>query len=58
MSLPLYSIPEMVCTSCDKDLSHCHGTALVSADGAHVCSDDPQCTLAIDEHWFVALDDD
>jgi len=57
MSLPLHVLPPIVCPSCDADLAHCHGTALVS-DAHYVCSDDPDCTLSIDEHWFVAYDDD
>jgi hypothetical protein len=58
MSLPLHSAPAIVCTSCDEDLAHCHGTALVSLDANHLCSDDPECTLSIDEHWFVAFLED
>jgi hypothetical protein len=27
------------------------------SDGVHVCSDDPDCALSVDEHWFVALDE-
>ena len=45
------------CPSCVLDLQHCHGTALVSDDGPH-CSDDPECTLSADEHWYVAIDED
>jgi hypothetical protein len=58
MSLPLQSLPEIVCTSCDENLAHCHGTALVSVEETYVCSDDPECTLTVDEHWFVAFDED
>jgi hypothetical protein len=58
MSLPLREEQLIACTSCLEDLQHCHGTAIVNVDGAHVCSDEPQCTLAIDEHWYVALDED
>jgi hypothetical protein len=39
------------------DLQHCHGTAMVIHDGSHVCSEDPDCTLDVDEHWFVVNDD-
>jgi hypothetical protein len=38
------------------DLQHCHGTALVS-DGNYVCSDDPDCTLSVDEHWFISVNE-
>jgi hypothetical protein len=58
MSLPLRALPLIVCTSCDENLAHCHGTALVSVDHNHVCSDDPECTLSVDEHWFVSFDED
>jgi len=26
-------------------------------DGTHVCSEDPDCLLEVDEHWFVNNDD-
>jgi hypothetical protein len=58
MSLPLHSLSHIVCTFCDEDLAHCHGTALVSIDESYVCSEDPECTLRIDEHWFVAFDEE
>jgi hypothetical protein len=58
MSLPMQRTPDVVCTMCDDDLTHCHGTALVMDNGAHVCSDDPDCTLSIDAHWFVSLEVD
>jgi hypothetical protein len=45
------------CLLCEKDLRHCHGTAIMDDHGAHVCSDDPDCTLDISEHWFVAFDE-
>jgi len=56
MSMPLSQELRIACPSCANDLRHCHGTAL-AGDGAHVCSDDPECTLSVDEHWFVALDE-
>jgi hypothetical protein len=31
---------------------------MVLDDATHVCSDDPDCTLEVDEHWFVSLDED
>ncbi len=30
---------------------------MVIHDGSHVCSEDPDCTLDVDEHWFVVNDD-
>jgi hypothetical protein len=56
MSLPLHAAPQIVCTSCDENLAHCHGTALLSVDEHYVCSDDPDCTLSVDEHWFVSFE--
>jgi hypothetical protein len=56
MSMPLQKESPATCTSCESDLQHCHGTALVSG-GSHVCSDDPDCALSVEEHWFVALDE-
>ena len=47
----------ITCTSCDEDLRHCHGTAVIVDGGTHVCSDDPDCTLELAEHWYVALDE-
>jgi hypothetical protein len=59
MSLPMhYTAPVVVCTLCDDNLVHCHGTAIVDANGAHVCSDDPDCTLSINEHWYMSIEDD
>ena len=59
MSLPLrYSPPAPVCTMCEDDLQHCHGTAIVIDDYSHVCSDDPECTLSVNEHWFMSIDDE
>jgi hypothetical protein len=55
MSMPLQQEPRTMCSSCESNLRHCHGTALVSG-GVHVCSDNPDCTLSVDEHWFVAVD--
>jgi hypothetical protein len=43
---------------CDDNLLHCHGTAIVDATGSHVCSDDPDCTLSINEHWFMSVEND
>ena len=59
MSLPLRSTqPVVVCSMCDDRLLHCHGTAIVLANGSHVCSDDPDCTLSVNEHWFMSIEDD
>ena len=57
MSMPVHHEPRTACSSCESDLQHCHGTALVR-EGCHVCSDDPDCMLGVDEHWFVAVDQD
>lgn len=59
MSLPLhYTPPVPVCSMCDDGLFHCHGTAIVLVNGSHVCSDDPDCTLSVNEHWFMSIEDD
>ena len=58
MSLPmLYSPPMVRCTMCEDHLQHCHGTAIVIDDDSHVCSDDPDCTLSINEHWFMSVEE-
>jgi hypothetical protein len=44
------------CTYCDDDLDHCHGVAIVS-DGTSVCSEDPDCRVAIELHQFVSFDE-
>ncbi len=53
MSMPLEQELTSSCLDCAKGLRHCHGTALVSR-GTHVCSDDPDCTLNANEHWFIS----
>jgi hypothetical protein len=59
MSLPLRTTtPVIVCTMCDDNLLHCHGTAIVIDDATHVCSDDPDCTLSVNEHWFMSVEVD
>jgi len=58
MSLPQPYISPTDCVLCDEDLLHCHGTAIMIDELSHVCSDDPDCTLGVDEHWFVSLLDD
>jgi len=58
MSLAQHYGSPVVCTMCDEDLQHCHGTAIVSDDVRQACSDDPDCTASIDEHWFVSFEDD
>jgi hypothetical protein len=57
MALPLEKMQFTTCTACVMDYQHCHGTALVTDESTYVCSDDPDCTLAIDEHWFVSIAD-
>jgi len=42
---------------CEDHLQHCHGTAIVIDDDSHVCSDDPDCTLSINEHWFMSVEE-
>ncbi|MFY9783852.1 MAG: hypothetical protein WAK12_10025 [Acidimicrobiales bacterium] len=56
MTIPLRKL-ETTCISCEEDLQHCHGTAIVMDDATHVCSDDPDCTLSVDEHRFVSWDE-
>jgi hypothetical protein len=59
MSLPMqYTSSVVGCTICDDNLLHCHGTAIVIDDGSHVCSEDPDCTLSINEHWFMSIEDE
>jgi hypothetical protein len=59
MSLPLRNTtPVTVCMMCDDNLLHCHGTAIIFDEGTHVCSDDPDCTLSVNEHWFMSIEVD
>lgn len=59
MSLPMQDTSPVVgCTMCNDNLLHCHGTAIVIDDGSHVCSDDPDCPLSINEHWFMSIEDE
>jgi hypothetical protein len=44
-----------ICSDCDQDLEHCHGTAIIREDGLHECSEDPECRLAIELHLWIAL---
>jgi hypothetical protein len=44
------------CSYCDDDLEHCHGVAVVSDVNA-VCSDDPDCRIAVELHHFVSYDE-
>jgi hypothetical protein len=53
MSMPQERAILLTCVSCDEDLQHCHGTAIIDG-GTHVCSDDPDCILEVAEHWFVS----
>lgn len=58
MSLPMHQASLIeACEMCNDELLHCHGTAIVLVSGSHVCSDDPDCVLAINEHWFMSIDD-
>jgi hypothetical protein len=57
MSMPLQQAPIVSCSSCKEELQHCHGTAVLLDGVTHVCSEDPDCTLEVAEHWFVALDE-
>jgi hypothetical protein len=43
------------CTYCDDDLDHCHGVAVVSETNA-VCSEDPDCRVAVELHEFVSFE--
>jgi hypothetical protein len=56
MSMPLERAAMTTCAGCDEQLQHCHGTAIILEGTMHVCSDDPDCTLDVAEHWFVSLD--
>ncbi len=48
-----------ICSPCQENLEHCHGTAIVHFDGAWACSDDPDCRLVAEVHRFVvACDED
>jgi hypothetical protein len=58
MSLPQPYISPTDCILCDEDLQHCHGTAIMIDDNLYECSDDPECTIGADEHWFVSFKDD
>ncbi|MCU1491522.1 MAG: hypothetical protein JWM85_2927 [Acidimicrobiaceae bacterium] len=44
-----------LCLECDRDLEHCHGTAIVHLDGFSECSEDPDCRLIAAAHWFQSL---
>jgi hypothetical protein len=46
----------IACTLCDDDLEHCHGVAVVS-DMSAMCSEDPDCRVAIELHQFVSFDE-
>jgi hypothetical protein len=57
MSLPFEHVAIVECASCDEELQHCHGTAIMIDGATHACSDDPDCTLEAAEHWFVSMDE-
>jgi hypothetical protein len=44
------------CPRCDDYLEHCHGVAVVR-DMNSMCSEDPDCHVAIELHQFVSYDD-
>jgi hypothetical protein len=44
------------CTHCDNDLEHCHGVAVVSEWSA-MCSEDPDCRVAVELHQFISYDE-
>ena len=45
----------MCARSCDEDLAALSRHRARDVDETHVCSDDPECTLSVDEHWFVSM---
>ena len=57
MSMPQERISLITCTSCEQELQHCHGTSIMIDESTYVCSDDPDCTLEVAEHWFVIVDE-
>jgi hypothetical protein len=44
------------CLECDEDLEHCHGVAIIVSEGIYECSDDPDCQLGIELHFFMAAE--
>jgi hypothetical protein len=44
------------CTHCDNNLDHCHGVAVVNEWSA-MCSEDPDCRVAIELHQFVSYEE-
>jgi hypothetical protein len=42
-----------VCVECERDIEHCHGTAIVHFDGSADCAEDPGCRMAAEQHLFV-----
>lgn len=56
MALPLRKVQPIICAACENDLQHCHGTAIVVDETTHICSDDPDCIVSIDEHWFASFE--
>ena len=41
------------CGLCLDGLEHCHGAAIAIDESAYVCSDDTDCVLASELHWFI-----
>ena len=44
------------CAYCDDDLEHCHGVAVVGEMNT-MCSEDPDCRVAIELHEFVSFEE-
>jgi hypothetical protein len=51
--MPEPAVSIEVCTECEQDLEHCHGTAIVHFDGMADCAEDPDCRMAAEQHLFV-----
>jgi hypothetical protein len=49
----LVDLLESCCAECEDDLEHCHGTAIVHADGRCECSDDIDCRALAEVHAFA-----
>jgi hypothetical protein len=47
----------VVCVDCSEDIEHCHGTAIIMTNGAIECSDDPDCRLGVEVHYFFTRED-
>ena len=56
--MPVVSEEVSICSECEHDLEHCHGTAIIHLDASYDCSEDPDCHLAVEEHLFAAWEQD